>query len=193
MQKIYLAGPDVFLPNAIEEGKRLKALCQDYGYEGLFPMDNVISGQTPQEIALKIQEANKQMIHICDIVIANLSPFRGPEPDSGTVWEVGFAQALGKTVLAYSTDMRSLKEKTQDLLDLGQSDVDRAGMVIEDFGMSHNLMFANSVVADSFEGCLKLLLEQESTKQFPTPIIQLVNPLLCQSVDPVEDITSREI
>ena len=93
MQKIYLAGPDVFLPNAIEEGKRLKALCQNYGFEGLFPMDNIITGQSPKEIALKIQEAKKHMIHACDIVIANLSPFRGPEPDSGTVcpsvWKKG--------------------------------------------------------------------------------------------------------
>ena len=114
MKKIYLAGPDVFLPNAIEEGERLKALCKEYGYEGLFPMDNVISGETPKEIAQKIQEANKQMIHMCDIVIANLSPFRGPEPDSGTVWEVGYAQAFGKKVVGYSTDRRTLKEKTHD-------------------------------------------------------------------------------
>ena len=178
MKKIYLAGPDVFLPNAIEEGERLKALCQDYGYVGLFPMDNVISGQTPQEIALKIQEANKQMIHTCDIVIANLSPFRGPEPDSGTVWEVGYAQAFGKKVFGYSRDLRTLKEKTQAILDLGKSDVDRQGMVIEDFGMSHNLMFANCVVADSFEGCLKYISDLDNTHKLPSIIIQLGNPLL---------------
>ena len=193
MKKIYLAGPDVFLANAIEEGERLKALCQDYGYEGLFPMDNVISGQTPQEIALKIQEANKQMIHMCDIVIANLSPFRGPEPDSGTVWEVGYAQAFGKKVVGYSTDLRTLKEKTQAMLDLGTSDVDRAGMVIEDFGLSHNLMFANCVVADSFEGCLKYLSEQNKNHKLPSTIIQLGNPLLRQSAHSVENITSNEI
>ncbi len=170
MQKIYLAGPDVFLPNAIEEGKRLKALCQSYGFEGLFPMDNIITGQTPQEIALKIQEANKQMIHACDIVIANLSPFRGPEPDSGTVWEVGYAQAFGRKVVGYSTDLRTLKEKTQAMLDLGESDVDRAGMVIEDFGLSHNLMFAQCVVADSFEGCLKHLSYLDNTHKLPASI-----------------------
>ncbi len=191
MQKIYLAGPDVFLPNAIEEGKRLKALCQNYGFEGLFPMDNIITGQTPKEIALKIKEANQEMIYACDIVIANLSPFRGPEPDSGTVWEVGFAQALGKTVLAYSTDMRSLKEKTQDLLDLGHSDVDRAGMSIEDFGLSHNLMFAECVVADNFEACLKRLgCSSEISSQ---EIIQLGNPLLRQYAKRVEEVNTREI
>ena len=191
MQKIYLAGPDVFLPNAIEEGKRLKALCQNYGFEGLFPMDNIITGQTPKEIALKIKEANQEMIYACDIVIANLSPFRGPEPDSGTVWEVGFAQALGKTVLAYSTDMRSLKEKTQDLLDLGHSDVDRAGMSIEDFGLSHNLMFAECLIADNFEACLKRLgCSSEISSQ---EIIQLGNPLLRQYAKRVEEVNTKEI
>ena len=193
MKKIYLAGPDVFLPNAIEEGERLKALCKEYDYEGLFPMDNIISGQTPKEIAQKIQEANKQMIHTCDMVIANLSPFRGPEPDSGTVWEVGYAQALGKRVVGYCIDTRTLKEKTQAMLDLGTSDVDREGMVIEDFGMSHNLMFANCVVADSFEGCLKYVSEQDKTHKLPSTIIQLGNPLLRQSAEYVEDITSHEI
>ena len=191
MQKIYLAGPDVFLPNAIEEGKRLKALCQNYGFEGLFPMDNIITGQTPKEIALKIKEANQEMIYACDIVIANLSPFRGPEPDSGTVWEVGFAQALGKTVLAYSTDMRSLKEKTQDLLELGHSDMDRAGMVIEDFGLSHNLMFTECVIADNFEACLKRL--GCSSEMPPQEIIQLGNPLLRQYAKRVEEVNTKEI
>jgi len=157
MQKIYLAGPEVFLPNALDIGASQKLLCQQYGYEGLFPLDNTITGNHPLEIATAIRLANQAMIHACDIVIANLSPFRGPEPDSGTVWEVGFAQGLGKRVLAYSTDMRSLKEKTQSILHLGDTDYDASGMAIEDFGLTHNLMFAHSVVASSFEACLKLL------------------------------------
>lgn len=157
MKKIYIAGPDVFLEHAIEEGERLKALCAQYGYEGLFPMDNIITGQNSYDIANAIKEANIAMIRSCDIVIANLSPFRGPEPDSGTVWEVGFAQALGKKVLAYSNDSRTLKEKTQAILNLGESTRDKEGLLIEDFGLGHNLMFAGCVVAQTFEGCLKSL------------------------------------
>jgi len=30
-------------------------------------------------------------------------------------------------------------------------------MAIEDFGLTHNLMFAHCVVASNFEACLKLL------------------------------------
>ncbi|WP_263833500.1 nucleoside 2-deoxyribosyltransferase [Sulfurospirillum oryzae] len=157
MQKIYLAGPEVFLPNALEVGNSHKLLCKKYGYEGLFPLDNTITGDNLKEIAEAIRLANQRMIQRCDIVIANLSPFRGPEPDSGTVWEVGYAQGLGKHVLAYSTDMRPLKEKTQSILNLGDTNCDTSGMAIEDFGLTHNLMFSHNVVAPSFEACLKYL------------------------------------
>ncbi|MCV6608471.1 MAG: nucleoside 2-deoxyribosyltransferase [Campylobacterales bacterium] len=156
MKKIYLAGPDVFLPNAIEHGEHLKKLCKEAGFEGLFPLDNIITGDTKAQIAQKIREANKKMIEQCDIVIANVSPFRGPEPDSGTVWEVGFAQGLGKDVYCYSTDLRTLKEKAIDMLDLDEgSERDNEAMLIENFELSHNLMFADRVVANSFEECLK--------------------------------------
>lgn len=104
------------------------------------------------------------MIASCDILIANLSPFRGPEPDSGTVWEVGYAQGLGKKVFAYSSDVRTLKERTQAMLQLGASGTDQEGMVIEDFGLTHNLMFAHLVVSDSLEGCLRECGKDEKEK-----------------------------
>ena len=162
MQKIYLAGPEVFLPNALAIGDAHKRLCERYGFEGLFPLDNVITGDHPKGIAEAIQNANQMMIRSCDSVIANLSPFRGPEPDSGTVWEVGFAQGLGKNVVAYSTDMRTLKEKTQSILHLGDAPCDALGMAIEDFGLTHNLMFSNIVIASTFEACLIYLRQNAS-------------------------------
>ena len=155
--KIYIAGPDVFLPNAFEQARALKELCEQYGHTGLFPLDNEVSGNHPHQIAQRIKEANIALIKECDVVIANVSPFRGPEPDSGTVWEIGFAQGLGKKVLAYSSDMRMLKEKTQAILDLGNSAYDKDGMEIEDFFLTHNLMYADCVVGNSFESCLQKL------------------------------------
>lgn len=159
MKKIYLAGPEVFLKNAKEVGKELKQLCSQYGFDGYFPLDNEIQGDNQQELADNIQKANIDLIQECDIVIANLSPFRGPEPDSGTVWEVGFAQGLGKRVLGYSKDRRTLKEKTQSILNLGDSSTDNEGLEIEDFGLTHNLMFADIVIGSNFEECLVYLNE----------------------------------
>ena len=161
MKKIYLAGPDVFLPNAIEHGNYLKRLCEQHGYIGLSPMDNEVSGNHPHQIAQRIKEANIALIKECDVVIANVSPFRGPEPDSGTVWEIGYAQGLGKKVLAYSSDMRTLKEKTQAILGLGDSPHDKEGMEIEDFYLTHNLMYADCVVGKTFEECLRTLDMQQ--------------------------------
>lgn len=157
MLKIYLAGPEVFLADAISVGEHRKALCRDAGFEGRFPLDNVIEGSSAQEIASKIQSANMTMIQTCDVLIANLSPFRGPEPDSGTVWEVGYAQGLGKKVIAFSSDRRSLKERTQAMLGLENATIDSQGMALEDFGLSHNLMFAPLVIADTFEEALRYL------------------------------------
>lgn len=154
MKKIYLAGPDVFKPNALKYGEELKGVCQKHGFIGLFPLDNEIKtdGLSSQQIAVKIQKANIELIKSCDGVVANLCSFRGCEPDSGTVWEVGFATGLGKKVLGYTDDLRSLKEKTIEILKLEKnSKYDNKDLFIEDFSLSHNLMFADIICCDSFE------------------------------------------
>lgn len=159
MTKIYLAGPDVFEPDAIEQGKRLKALCEKYGFIGLFPLDNEINQDgTPYEVAKRIREANIALIHKCDIVVANLNPFRGLEPDSGTVYEVGYATALNKRVYAYAKDHRPMIQRIRE----GQSLSERAthckdGKVIEDFGQTLNLMMLDILVAESIEEVLQQL------------------------------------
>ena len=155
MQKIYLAGPDVFKEKALLHGEILKQKCSAYGFEGLFPLDNKVQGATKEELAKNIRDANIKLIKSCDIVIANLSPFRGPEPDSGTVWEVGFAQALGKKVVGYCSDGRDLKTKTKAILGLDNSgDRDAQNLEIEDFGLTHNLMYADIIKGRSFDECL---------------------------------------
>ena len=159
MIKIYLAGPDVFEQESVEQGKRLKALCTQYGFEGLFPLDNEIScDNSPYETAKAIRDANIALIERCDIVLANLNPFRGLEPDSGTVYEVGYASALGKKVYAYAADRQSMItriRKAQNLPHNATLCLD--GKVIEDFGASHNLMMLDVVIAEHFEEALAIL------------------------------------
>ncbi|MGE3301304.1 MAG: nucleoside 2-deoxyribosyltransferase [Arcobacter sp.] len=102
MKKIYIAGFDVFESNSIEIGKKYVQLCKNYGFEGLYPLDNIVDfNQEKRKIAQDIFKANVNLINQCDIVIANLNSFRGKEADSGTVWECGYATALGKKVYGY--------------------------------------------------------------------------------------------
>ena len=99
---LYLAGFDVFREDSIDYGKRLKALCRCYGFDGLYPLDNAAPAdlQGPA-LATWIYQANVALIQRADAVMANVNPFRGAEPDSGTAFEMGYAVALGKPVWAY--------------------------------------------------------------------------------------------
>ena len=45
--KIYLAGPDVFLPDAVEIGRRKADICARHGVTGLYPLDNAIERRAP--------------------------------------------------------------------------------------------------------------------------------------------------
>lgn len=96
--RVYLAGPDVFLPHAGEHFALLRAICDTLGLEALSPFDETITPSTPPQ---EIYAANMAMLRSAHGVVANLAPFRGAEPDSGTVFEVGVATALGIPVIGY--------------------------------------------------------------------------------------------
>ncbi|EKS72647.1 nucleoside 2-deoxyribosyltransferase [Burkholderia sp. SJ98] len=145
--RIYLAGFDVFRRDAKEHGEYLKQLCRNRGFVGLYPLDgDVPSSLQPQDAARHIYTANVQLIRSADIVMANLDDFRGAgEPDSGTAFEVGFAVALGKPVWAYRSSEATLVQRVQAAATTGSDGAYCAGgYLIEDFGLSVNLMLACS-------------------------------------------------
>jgi nucleoside 2-deoxyribosyltransferase len=164
MKKIYIAGPDVFEKDSISIGENLVALCKRYGFEGLYPLDNIVDfSQEKKRIAQDIFIANRAMIQDADIVIANLNPFRGKEADSGTVWECGYAYGLGKEVYGYMTDTRDYMEhfSADEKSEVNGNTYDNDGRLIEDFAYPLNLMIACSVtelLRGSFEDVLKKIV-----------------------------------
>ena len=103
--KIYLAGPDVFRPDAMAWANSARALCHQYGFEALTPLDH------HETEPRKICECNLALIRKAQMVVANLNPFRGTEPDSGTVFELGYGFALGTKVWGYVSSSESLLER----------------------------------------------------------------------------------
>ena len=150
MKKIYLAGFDVFAPDAVQRGAKMKMMCANTRSSVLYPFDN--EANTAQEIFA----GNCGLIDSADIVIANLNPFRGAEPDSGTCFEVGYAIAKGKTVYGYVSDARSLREK------LGERDEN--GFSVENFGLPLNLMLACSarIVEGDFAAALAVCRAEQA-------------------------------
>ena len=145
--KVYLAGPDVFLPDALEVGRQKTEICRRHGLTGLYPLDNVVD-RAAADASLQIFKANETMMDQADAIIANLTPFRGAGADAGTVYELGYMAARGKFCLGYCNDpavyadrvRRSTKVTTQ----AGHL-VDADGLTVEDFGHTDNLMMIHAL------------------------------------------------
>ncbi len=121
----------------------MKQLCTQYGFVGLYPLDNEADN------AEQIFRGNLALVEAADMVMANLNPFRGSEPDSGTAFEIGYACAKGKKIYAYVQDARTMQER------LGTQDEN--GFLVENFGMTVNLMLgcAAQIVKGNLEDCLQ--------------------------------------
>ena len=138
--RVYLAGPDVFLPDAEEVGALKKAICQKFGFTGVFPLDTDLDPgdyDTSGEFGMAIYQGNTDLISECQILIANLTPFRGPSADVGTVFELGLARGLGLTVLGYSNDPRPFAERSREYVKRLKL---KEPWAFEDFGLHDNLM-----------------------------------------------------
>ncbi|WP_375784485.1 nucleoside 2-deoxyribosyltransferase [Bradyrhizobium sp. Pha-3] len=146
--KIYLAGPDVFLPDAVEIGRRKAEVCAYHGLTGLYPLDNNIN-PTTAGASLTIFKSNEAMMETADAVIANLTPFRGPSADAGTVYELGYMAGRGKLCLAYSNDPTSYANRVARLQQVVPASdgrlIDAEGLTVEEFGLPDNLMMMHAL------------------------------------------------
>ena len=105
-KRVYLAGPDVFFPDAIEIGNAKKRICAQFGFEGVFPLDANFDALfklgSAGDMGHATYDLMVELMDRCDLVIANLTPFRGPSMDVGTAVEIGYMYGCGKPVFGYT-------------------------------------------------------------------------------------------
>jgi nucleoside 2-deoxyribosyltransferase len=144
---IYLAGPDVFLPDAAEIRRRKVEICQRHGLVGQHPFDMPID-HAAADASLQIYKGLEAMMDRCDAIIANLTPFRGSGADPGTVYELGYMAARGKLCLGYSNDPATYADRVRRFTNVVSRDgrlVDADELMVEDFGLSDNLMMVHGL------------------------------------------------
>lgn len=95
--KIYLAGP-LFTTAEQEFNRQLRAALQDAGYKVWLPQEH----EPRERTARAIFEEDVAGLDASDVVVANMD---GPDPDSGTCWEIGYAYRK-KPVILFRTDFR---------------------------------------------------------------------------------------
>jgi nucleoside 2-deoxyribosyltransferase len=149
-RRIYLAGPEVFFPDPHAAGAQKKRLCDEAGFEGVYPLDNVIDGVehfAPQELARRISHGNERLMRSCDLLIANCTPFRSVSMDVGTAFEIGFMRALGRPVLGYSNTPVDYAARVGRVAEAARTawDAESHAADIEDFGLAENLMIAVAI------------------------------------------------
>jgi nucleoside 2-deoxyribosyltransferase len=96
--KLYLAGP-LFTTAERTFNVGMARYLEGQGFEVWLPQEH-----EPRELSAKtIFEEDVRGIDWADAVLACLD---GPDPDSGTCWECGYAYGKGKRVFTYRTDFR---------------------------------------------------------------------------------------
>jgi len=146
--KIYLAGPEVFLPDAFAIGQRKQDICRRLGMIGLYPLDTAVDLTAP-DASLQIFKRLEEMMDAADAIIANLTPFRGPGADPGTVYELGYMAGRSKRCFGYCNDPADYAERVarQTTVTKGSDNrlIDRDGLTVEDFGLPDNLMMIHGL------------------------------------------------
>src|SRR5947209_674752 len=138
--KVYLAGPDVFAANSTEIGTAKKKVCERHGFEGLYPGDLPLPIDAANPFSLF--EHLVEMLDRADLIIANMTPFRGTSMDVGTAVEVGYMHARGRPVFGYTNVTSDYAERagveavpaTGNALLVGSD-----GMAVEQFSLADNL------------------------------------------------------
>jgi nucleoside 2-deoxyribosyltransferase len=148
MPRAYLAGPDVFLPNAAEHAARKVAISARHGIEGLPPLNEDLSALArlpPDQAWRAIFAKDLEMMRSADLVIANLTPFRGPSADPGTLVELGWFLGRNKPIFAYSNAATPFAERSRAHLAAIPDPL--PGLAVEGFGLPDNLMIPGAVLA----------------------------------------------
>lgn len=148
--KVYLAGPEVFLPDAVKVGRSKVEICARHGLIGLFPLDLDAPTAGPATSSAIFQACLAAM-RDADAVIANLTPFRGVGADPGTAFELGYMLALGKPLFGYTNEPASHAERVRSALGPLTSSQDQLfaadGCAVENFELFDNLMLAEALLA----------------------------------------------
>ena len=104
-------------------------------------------------MGLHISAMNEAMMRDSDLIIANMTPFRGLSTDVGTAYEIGFMCALGRAAFAYSNEPRGYTERARGDFYAGKVAIAGDGMLraadgqmVEDHGMADNLMLDGGII-----------------------------------------------
>lgn len=165
--RVLLVGSDALRPDPARVLGAMRTMAGDHGLR-LVTMLDAVSPSPPERRVEALQHGTLRLLAGARALIANLSPLRGPSPEEGAVFAVGFAAARGIPVFAWSSCANTAN---------GRTHFDRAALLphlcvrrrpdgprdwddieVEDHGLRLSLLLAHTVsntVHPGFEEALR--------------------------------------
>lgn len=167
---LYIAGPMVFYTGGNQLLLALRRTAESRGFSVSLPNDNVLKLDN-EDIRLNADaifgNCAGSMVK-STAILADLEPFRGAEPDGGTVFEIGMAYALGLPCYAYTRDKRGTVYKyTAAHLEADGQVHDEDGRVLPywDLPFGPCLVGSCKIVEGAFGDCLSVFTQDLEEKR----------------------------
>lgn len=112
-EAIYIAGPECFYTYGYDQLVAMKAKAESLGFSVTLPNNDPLDMENEdlQKRADSIFANLKKVMLDTTAIVADLEAYRGAEPDSGTIYEIGMAYAKGARCYGYTRDKRSFATK----------------------------------------------------------------------------------
>lgn len=102
VSSLYLAGPDLWYPDADAHLERQRLVAEQAGFTVLEAAALPAEVRDAGELAARAMYAERiSRLRRADAGIVNLTPFRGPAADAATTFEMGFLAGLGKPLFGW--------------------------------------------------------------------------------------------
>lgn len=111
--KIFIAAPKIITKTTVE-AMRLEASAA--GFTAIFAVDvisTVEAASSPEATSTKTFDAICNAMQQCKLLIANLTPCLGVEPDADVIFQLGFMAAHGKPVFSFTNVSQTLYERVR--------------------------------------------------------------------------------
>lgn len=170
-EKIYIAGPECFYDGGYTALNAMRRRAESLGFAVTLPNNHELDMENPclQKRADSIFEDLKIVMNESTAIVADLEAYRGSEPDSGTIYELGMAYARGIRCCGYTRDKRPLAWKDQRYVMRNQKVYDEKGRLAPypELPFSPCVIGSTKIIEGDFDDCLKMMMTdmEEEWKQ----------------------------
>lgn len=162
-EALYIAGPECFYTYGYDALAAMKARAQALGFGVTLPNDDPLDMENLdlQKRADSIFSNLEKVMLETTAVIADLEAYRGAEPDSGTIYELGMAYAKGAKCYGYTRDKRSFATKNlKSYLNIENTVCDELGNneMYQKLPFAPTVIGSTKIVEGDFDDCLKMFI-----------------------------------